>query len=521
MGIYLNPGFDNLMTDRRGDNYIDKSMLIKELNGFIRKPDPLICVSRPRRFGKTMAANMICAYYTKGCDSHEAFRGLKIADDPSFEEHINRYNVIFIDCGEMYCNKPEGWTTAQMINYCVVPEFIRAYPELEFPNECNLAMAISRVYSDTNEKFVIIMDEYDIVIREQDSADLPSYIKLLNGLFKSNSLTNVIALAYITGILPIIRDSVQSKLNNFKEFTMVNARRLAPFIGFTREETEYLAEKNGMDMAELERWYDGYCINGIELYSPKSVIEAVENRKCDDYWTQTGAFDAVSNYVDLNLEGLRDDVVLMLGGQHIPVTVSRYKNTMNDFGRKDDVFTYLIHLGYLAYDEKTRTCRIPNLEIIQEWGWLIGSCGRYRNVYRIVETSGKLYEATVALDAQAVAEGLSKSHELMTSNMSYNNEQSLQSAIMLAYFYAYSYYTVIPECPAGKGYADVIMIPAVPGKPALVIELKRDKTAEEAMEQIKSRSYPSALEKYRGNTVLVAVNYDSKTKIHTALLERG
>ncbi|MDY2815402.1 MAG: AAA family ATPase [Bullifex sp.] len=521
MGIYLNPGFDNLMTDRRGDNYIDKSMLIKELNGFIRKPDPLICVSRPRRFGKTMAANMICAYYTKGCDSHEAFRGLKIADDPSFEEHINRYNVIFIDCGEMYCNKPEGWTTAQMINYCVVPEFIRAYPELEFPMECNLAMAISRVYSDTNEKFVIIMDEYDIVIREQDSADLPSYIKLLNGLFKSNSLSNAIALAYITGILPIIRDSVQSKLNNFKEFTMVNARRLAPFIGFTREETEYLAAKNGMDMVELERWYDGYCINGIELYSPKSVIEAVENRKCDDYWTQTGAFDAVSNYVDLNLEGLRDDVVLMLGGQHIPVTVSRYKNTMNDFGRKDDVFTYLIHLGYLAYDEKTRTCRIPNLEIIQEWGWLIGSCGRYRNVYRIVETSGKLYEATVALDAQAVAEGLSKSHELMTSNMSYNNEQSLQSAIMLAYFYAYSYYTIIPECPAGKGYADIIMIPAVPGKPALVIELKRDKTAEEAMEQIKSRSYPSALEKYRGNTVLVAVNYDSKTKIHTALLERA
>ena len=229
----------------------------------------------------------------------------------------------------------------------------------------------------------------------------------------------------------------------------------------------------------------------------------------------------MSNYVDLNLEGLRDDVVLMLGGQHIPVTVSRYKNTMNDFGRKDDVFTYLIHLGYLAYDEKTRTCRIPNLEIIQEWGWLIGSCGRYRNVYRIVETSGKLYEATVALDAQAVAEGLSKSHELMTSNMSYNNEQSLQSAIMLAYFYAYSYYTIIPECPAGKGYADVIMIPAVPGKPALVIELKRDKTAEKAMEQIKSRSYPSALEKYRGNTILVAVNYDSKTKLHTALLERA
>ncbi len=521
MGIYLNPGFDNLMTDRRGDNYIDKSMLIKELNGFIRKPDPLICVSRPRRFGKTMAANMICAYYTKGCDSHEAFRGLKIADDPSFEEHLNRYNVIKFDLASMAGRRRGGLNTVQTIEKYVVADFITQFPEIHFPENCDLTLAIQTVYQKSGEQFVIIMDEYDYLIRERENPEIEAYLTFLNTLFKDDSIRPALALAYITGILPIIRDSFQSKLNNFKEFTMVNARRLAPFIGFTREETEYLAEKNGMDMAELERWYDGYCVNGIELYSPKSVIEAVENRKCDDYWTQTGAFDAVSNYVDLNLEGLRDDVVLMLGGQHIPVTVSRYKNTMNDFGRKDDVFTYLIHLGYLAYDEKTRTCRIPNLEIIQEWGWLIGSCGRYRNVYRIVETSGKLYEATVALDAQAVAEGLSKSHELMTSNMSYNNEQSLQSAIMLAYFYAYSYYTVIPECPAGKGYADVIMIPAVPGKPALVIELKRDKTAEKAMEQIKSRSYPSALEKYRGNTILVAVNYDSKTKLHTALLERG
>ena len=521
MGIYLNPGFDNLMTDRRGDNYIDKSMLIKELNGFIGKSDPLICVSRPRRFGKTMAANMICAYYTKGCDSHEAFRGLKIADDPSFEEHLNRYNVIKFDCGGMYNGKGKNSTVVDYLTERIVSELRQNFKEVNIPADYSLANAMQMIYAHTGIKFVIVIDEYDYVVRAGDKKELDGLISLYYDLFKNNDNREMIALAYMTGILPIIRDSFQSKLNNFKEFTMVNARRLAPFIGFTREETEYLAAKNGMDMAELERWYDGYCINGIELYSPKSVIEAVENRKCDDYWTQTGAFDAVSNYVDLNLEGLRDDVVLMLGGQHIPVTVSRYKTTMNDFGRKDDVFTYLIHLGYLAYDEKTRTCRIPNLEIIQEWGWLIGSCGRYRNVYRIVETSGKLYEATVSLDAQAVAEGLSKSHELMTSNMSYNNEQSLQSAIMLAYFYAYSYYTIIPECPAGKGYADVIMIPAVPGKPALVIELKRDKTAEEAMEQIKSRSYPSALEKYRGNTILVAVNYDSKTKIHTALLERA
>ena len=521
MGIYLNPGFDNLMTDRRGDNYIDKSMLIKELNGFIGKPDPLICVSRPRRFGKTMAANMICAYYTKGCDSHEAFRGLKIADDPSFEEHINRYNVIKFDLASMAGRRRGGLNTVQTIEKYVVADFITQFPEIHFPENCDLTLAIQTVYQKSGEQFVIIMDEYDYLIRERESLEIESYLTFLNTLFKDDSIRPALALAYITGILPIIRDSFQSKLNNFKEFTMVNAKRLAPFIGFTREETEYLAEKNGMDMAELERWYDGYCVNGIEIYSPKSVIEAVENRKCDDYWTQTGSYDAIRISIELDLYGIRDDVQKMMTGTPIYVSVTSYENRMDSFRSRDDVFTYLIHLGYLAYDADDGKCRIPNNEIKGDWEYAVRSSEVYRSFARIAESSRNLLDATISLDAQAVTEGLSKSHELMTSNMSYNNEQSLQSAIMLAYFYAYSYYTIIPECPAGKGYADVIMIPAVPGKPALVIELKRDKTAEKAMEQIKSRSYPSALEKYRGNTVLVAVNYDSKTKIHTALLERA
>ncbi|MDY5908463.1 MAG: AAA family ATPase, partial [Bullifex sp.] len=321
MGIYLNPGKTALEDDRLNPYYIDKSMLIRELNAMIDVRDKLVCVSRPRRFGKTMAANMICAYYTKGCDSHEAFRGLKIADDPSFEEHINRYNVIKFDLASMAGRRRGGLNTVQTIEKYVVADFITQFPEIHFPENCDLTLAIQTVYQKSGEQFVIIMDEYDYLIRERENPEIEAYLTFLNTLFKDDSIRPALALAYITGILPIIRDSVQSKLNNFKEFTMVNARRLAPFIGFTREETEYLAAKNGMDMVELERWYDGYCINGIELYSPKSVIEAVENRKCDDYWTQTGAFDAVSNYVDLNLEGLRDDVVLMLGGQHIPVTV--------------------------------------------------------------------------------------------------------------------------------------------------------------------------------------------------------
>lgn len=521
MGIYLNPGKTVLEDDRLNPFYVDKSMLIRELNAMIDVRDKLVCVSRPRRFGKTMAANMICAYYTKGCDSHEAFRGLKIADDPSFEEHLNKYNVIKFDLASMAGRRRSGLNTVQTIEKYVVADFITQFPELHFPENCDLTLAIQTVYQKSGEQFVIIMDEYDYLIRERENPEIESYLTFLNTLFKDDSIRPALALAYMTGILPIIRDSFQSKLNNFRQFTMVDADQFAPFMGFTREETEYLAEKNGMDMAELERWYDGYCINGIELYSPKSVIEAVDNRKCDDYWTQTGSYDAVRIPIELDLYGIRDDVQKMMTGTPVYVSVSSYENRMDSFRSRDDVFTYLIHLGYLAYDADEGKCRIPNNEIKGDWEYAVRSSEVYRSFARIAESSRDLLDATVALDAQAVAEGLSKSHELMTSNMSYNNEQSLQSAIMLAYFYAYSYYTIIPECPAGKGYADVIMIPAVPGKPALVIELKRDKTAEKAMEQIKSRSYPSALEKYRGNTVLVAVNYDSKTKIHTALLERA
>ena len=521
MGTYINPGFGNLVVDRREENYIDKSMMIKELNSYIGKQDPFICVTRPRRFGKTMSANMIAAYYSKGCDSHEVFEGLKITEESSFEEHINNYNVIKFDCANMSGRRRNGMSTVETIEYYILSDFREEFPDLSFPEGCDITQAIQIVYQKKHERFVIIMDEYDFLVREENNKELESYLTFLNVLFKDDTIKNAIALSYITGILPIIRDSFQSKLNNFKEFTMVNAKQLAPYMGFTREDTEYLAKKNGMDMEEFERWYDGYCLNGIELYSPKSVIEAIENRKCGNYWTQTGAYDAVSDYIDMNIDGLRDDVVLMLSGENIPVTVSTYRNTISGFTQKDEVFAYLIHLGYLAYDEETATCRIPNNEIKSEIGWVIGSCSRYKNEYEIVKLSKRLLDATIDMDEESVATALSKSHELMTSNMSYNNEQSLQSAIMFAYFYAYNSYTIIPEMPAGKGYADVVMIPYVPNKPALLIELKKDKTKGGAIEQIKEKNYPSVLDKYRGNIIIAGINYDSNTKEHSAIIERA
>ena len=522
MGMFLNPDDQQLRDGRCQPFYVDKSLIISEMNNIIRqKSDKFICVSRPCRFGKTMAANMIAAYYTKGADSHDAFKGLNIASDPFFEEYINKYNVLKIDCGEIYSRNIIGMNTAEKIRTLVVPEFRKEYPDLFFPEWCDVATAIQIVYESTRDQFVIILDEYDTIIREKGDDELNPYLTFLNGLFKGSSISSAIALSYITGILPIVRDVVQSKLNNFTEYTMIEAYSLSPFIGFTKDEVRILAEKNGMDMAELERWYDGYCVDGVELYSPKSVIEALKKKKCGDYWTATGSYDAIRNYIEYNFDGIETDVTRMMAGEPVEVDVTSYQNTLENFNSKDDVFTYLIHLGYLAYDGETNTCRIPNNEIRKQWTTVINYSKKFKRQAEAMEASKALLDATINMDSDAVAKALDRSHELVTSNLSYNNEQSLQSAIIFAYYYASSDYTIIKEMDAGKGYADVVMIPCTPENPALVIELKKDKNEGKAINQIKEKHYFSGLELYRGNTLLVGINYDSKTKEHKCVIERA
>ena len=521
MGIYLNPGIELLERAKRAEHYVDKSMLIATLNKKLNTRDCLICSSRPRRFGKTMAANMIAAYYSKGCDSHEVFSDLKISKDPSFEENINKYNVIKIDMNGIVSSKG-SMSVVEYLSSEVIYELKETFPNISLPEDISLAEALLNIYAETGEKFIFIIDEYDVMVRDENyTSELKDYIYLLISLFKSGDVNIAIALAYLTGIMPIIKDKSQSKLNNFKEYTMLDAEDMAPFMGFTVDEVKSLADKNNMDFEEIKRWYDGYNLNGVELYSPISIIRAIEKKRCSDYWTQTGSYEAVSDYIELNLNGIKDDVIKMMAGESIPVIVDKFRNKITDFKQKDEVFTYLIHLGYLAYNGENKTCRIPNTEIKSEWGWIIGLSKKYKKVGEITNLSKKLLEATHNLEGEEVAKSLEKSHELLTSNLSYNNEQSMQSAIMLSFFYAYDYYTILPEVTTGKGYADIVMVPFVPNIPALVIELKKDKVVGGAIEQIKEKDYPSRLSGYVGNTLLVGISYDSKTKKHTCIIERA
>lgn len=520
MGTYINPGTIRMELSRRNRHYVDKSMMISFLNERIDTDDRFLCVSRPRRFGKTMAANMIAAYYSRGCDSHGIFSGLKISSDPSFEEFINNYTVIKLDINGAVTSKGD-MTIAQYYSRNVVSELMREYPGVCLSEDISLSEALPMIYEATGDRFVFIIDEYDLPIREESLlSELSDYVSFLVSLFKNEETNHTIALAYLTGILPIIREKVQSKLNNFTEYTMLDAYDMAPYMGFTEDEVRDLALKSGMDYGEIKRWYDGYSIDGIEVYSPKSVIDAVSRMRCGDYWVETSSYEAVTDYISLSLDGLREDVVSMLSGNRVDVNTSLYRNTMS-FDSKDDVLTYLIHLGYLAYERSTSSCFIPNNEIRDMWALSMGRARGYSEVSRMISDSRKLLKATWEGDEEAVAEGIERAHMEACSILQYNNEGSFQSVVRLAYFYAKSCYTAVSELPAGKGFADVAFIPYVPDVPAFIVELKKDDTAEAAIAQIREREYPKALDKYIDNLLLVAICYDSKTKKHRCRIEKA
>lgn len=520
MGLYLNPNNAAFQANLNLPIYVDKSMLIDELNKFIGRSDNFLCISRPRRFGKSIAGNMIAAYYSKGADSQEMFSNLKIAQTERYEKYLNKLNVIKIDFNGFLQKAKDKNNIFGEINDRVRSDFVSEYPNIMFATDDSIGDCILKVYDALQQTFVIIIDEYDVFVREKVSKKIfEQYLTFLSSLFKDGTLRPAIALAYLTGILPIVRDQIQSKMNEFDEYSMLDAAQLTEFVGFTTAETQELCQSAGMNFEECKRWYDGYEQNNTEIYSPKSVITAMQRKTFGSYWTATGSFEALRDYILMNFEGIKDDVITMIGGGRVGVNVLKYMNTMADFNSKDDVFTYLIHLGYLTYDRIEKMCYIPNSEIRTEWVNSIEDSPDYKPIMQLINASKKLLQSTIEKDAAAVATALNEAHMRATNPLTYNNEASFQSAIGLAYFYANTKYTIVKELPTGKGYADLALIPYVPNIPAMIIELKNNKTAIGAINQIKERHYDDILQHYRGQMLFVGINYDAETKEHTCEIE--
>ncbi len=520
MGKYLNPepaAFEDALLSR---NYVDKTMMIAQINSFIDERKKYICISRPRRFGKTIAGNMLAAYYEKGRDTAKFFDGLKIEKDPSFEKYLGQFQVIKIDLNGEYITSEDEDDLLRRLQTRVAEELAEAFPQAKVRSDEALADNLFKVYDKTGEKFVIIIDEYDTLVRNQVSPKLlKRYLGFLEGLFKNDTIRPAIALAYLTGILPVVREKIQSKLNNFQEYTILDAAELAEFVGFTDEEVRALCEKENMDYEECRRWYDGYRQQGYEIYNPESVILSIKRRRFGSYWSQTSSYQVIEDRLKANFDGMKDAVIRLLSGESIDIDVHYYLNTMTDFKNQDDAFTYLLHLGYLVYDINTQTCRIPNMEIRQEWTRAVHNDENQKETDRIIKESKELLYATIRGDEKAVAHALDSSHMHVTSNRSYNNEDALGSAIYLAYIYAINDYTIVREMTAGRGFADIVYIPTKPEDAAMIIELKRNKTAESAIDQIREKKYFDCLKKYKGKLLFVGVNYDENTKEHTCRIE--
>lgn len=520
MGVYLNPG-NSSFQEIRNDLYVDKSGLISLINRTINTPQKLTCISRPRRFGKSYAAKMLCAYYDRTCDSASLFDDLLIAEDSNYKKHLNQYDVIYLDMTNII-GKTEPQHMLSFIEEEVTKELCQSYPDLK--TEDAFDHTLLNAVELTGNKFIVIIDEWDAPIRETPQIQ-KEYLLFLRTLFKSSATTpKLFAAAYMTGILPIKKDGSQSAISDFQEYSMVFPSRFAQYVGFTEDEVKTLCETYDVDFSTMKQWYDGYTFkNACSVYNPNSVVQAIRNNSFRSYWTQTSAAESLMEYISLDYDGLSKTVAELIGGIEVPVNTNGFSNDLITFRSKDDVLTLLIHLGYLTYDEDTEMVHIPNEEIKREFAAAIRNVKRTDTIQRVRESDQIIFD-TVHGNADAVAMQIEKIHSEETALLFYNNEQALRSVIKLAYFSYRDYYLKFEELPAGNGYADIVYLPKKNSPfPALIIELKWEKSAEGAIAQIKNRHYPDALKGLNGDILLVGINYNKNASVgerkHTCIIE--
>ncbi len=526
MGMFLNRGNEEFTRVLNSGLYVDKTDMINFFNQVLNTEQSYVCISRPRRFGKSITANMIAAYFEKGSDSRSLFEGRKLSETENWDKNLNKYDVIRIDLADIRSSNETPEETLDYIEKKIIEELDSAFPGIVDCQNDGIADALAEINDKTGAKFVIIIDEWDCLFRD-DKSDIKvqeRYINLLRGLFKGNSSKKFTILAYITGILPIKKYNSESALNNFREYTMTSPKCLAKYIGFTEDEVRALCDKYDMDYDEVMSWYDGYSFKDApHICGPNSVVNAMLDRHCENYWSQTVAYNSLATYITMNFDGLRDAIVSVLAGNRIKVRIRTFENDMVSFKRKDDVLTALIHLGYLAYDTETEESYIPNKEVrmcfedtLEDTGW--------DEVIKAVDNSERLLKLTLAGAEMEVAELIDECHAENTSILKYNDENSLASCIALAYYTARKDYTIIRELPSGYGFADMVFVPK-PGveKPAMIVELKWNKKAETAIDQIKNNKYLKALDGYKGEILLVGISYEkdgAEAKKHSCVIER-
>ena len=551
MGIYLNPGTGRFEEALNSKIYIDKTEQIHYINSVVNSEQKYMAVSRPRRFGKSMAANMLCAYYGKNSDEkrvRELFDGKKLSDHDDWDRYLGKFNVVRLVMTDYVKSGATVSDGLEKMSRLVIRDIKKQYPNVDLYDDKDLIQVMNDLYAETGIKFVIIIDEWDAIFRERkdDEDEQKIYLDFLRDWLKNQEY---IALAYMTGILPIKKYGKHSALNMFDEYSMLTPMQLAPYTGFTEDEVTEICRIYGRNHKDIKDWYDGYDISDIvpadngyeiqnktgkaiepkryEIYSPLSVVKAVTTGYIQNYWNKTETYEALAEYIRMNLDGLKDAVMVMMDGGSVKVDVSTYQNDMTTFSGKDDVLALLINLGYLRYNAETKEVSIPNKEILDEFKASTKS-DEWIDSFKSYKTSLKLLDAIWAGDEKLTAEYIEEAHD-RAGNRTYNDEAALSYGIQYAMYGAQKYYTTIQELDSGKGYADIVYLPSpkYPDKPALLMELKYNKDAKTASDQVRAKNYPQMLEHYAGNILIVSVNYDKDKrpdepgyKHHSCIIER-
>jgi len=518
MGLYFNPGFESFHKAVRSKVYVDKTLLIEKLNDVIFTEKNCISVSHARRFGKSQAAGMVKAFYSKGCDSRELFEPFKISKVVGIEEHQNKYNVIHIDVASFADYHKEH--LVEKIIEALYDEMRDVYPSIDYSKD--LHIVLNKIYQLSGTPFVFIIDEWDCVVRNHaDRQDLVHrYLQFLHSIFKSEESKSFLALGYITGILPIKKIKDESALNNFVEYTMVDSKNLTEFYGFTEDEVKTLCHQYNMNYDSVKKWYNGYLINGQHMYNPNSVYSAIMFRQIESYWKNTSSFDTINDLITLNYDGLKEDILTIMEGGSVSVQVNNFKNDLRQIDSKDDALTALIHLGYLGYDANRRKTYMPNYEVSEAYKLALEN-GNWKDIAKTISKCEDLLDATIDREPDKVAEYVELAHETYASILKYNDENALSCTLNMAYFTAPAYYNIYRELPTGKGFADFAFIPRADsgGRPAMIVELKCDQDADTAIRQIKDKRYVGNLHGYSDVILLVAITYDRESKHHTCKIE--
>ena len=515
MGIFIDKG--NLaFKSIKNTDFTDKSGIIEILNDNLDTSHRYICVSRPRRFGKSVAAKMIYAYYDRKSDSAALFDDLEISKSESYRKHLNKYPTIYIDWNRF--SLMDGKNVVDDSQKEIIKDIKESYP---FLKEKNILMtALEEIHNKTGDRFILIIDEWDKLVREIDEKTQKKYVNFLRSMFKSNTADDVFLLVYMTGILPIIKVEAQSALNNFDEYSVIRPAKTAKYYGFTKDEVSVICQKFNMNMALMEHAYDGYIIgNEKYMFNPNSVMLAAEDGEYNSHWSKSASYTTIEHYINIDHDSVQQKIIKMLNGESVTVEVTSFRNDMKNIDNSDDVLTLLAHLGYLSYNPEDCTVRIPNTEVAGEFRLSIGRAG-WGEVSKALTDSLTLINKTIDQDVDYISEAFDKYRFEASSIIKYKDENSMACAITLAYYAAKRFYKIFREQPSGKGFADMIFLPLPNStRPAIVVELKSKKSAQGAIDQIKNKNYPEALKGFSKKILLVGIGWSKRKSKHDVKIE--